>query len=170
MESYCIHSFIAGLLDPVIVFLRFIHLVLLCAQLLSQLQLFATPWTVAHQAPLSTGFSRQKYWSGLPFPSPGYLPDPGIEPTSLVSPALAGRFFITEPSGKPNRQYWLSWEVELERQVIVNAETYMLQSPYWVKGRHWQGSHQHGETREFALIWDLGTKKFALVKNSQPIT
>ena len=51
------------------------------------------PWTVAHQAPLSMGFSRQEYWSGLPFPSPGDLPDPGIEPVSLMSPGLAGTFF-----------------------------------------------------------------------------
>ena len=51
---------------------------------LSRVRLFATPWTVAHQAPLSMGFSRQEYWSGLPFPSPGDLPDPGIEPRSPV--------------------------------------------------------------------------------------
>ena len=51
--------------------------------------------TVAHQAPLSMGFSRQEYWSGLPCPSPGDLPDPGIEPVSLTSPALAGGFFTT---------------------------------------------------------------------------
>ena len=63
-----------------------------CAQSLSRVQLFATPWTVAHGALLSVGFSRQEYWSGLPFPPPGDLPDPGIEPTSLVSPALAGGF------------------------------------------------------------------------------
>ena len=50
-------------------------------------------------------FSRQEYWSGLTFPPPGDLPDPGIEPTSLVSPALAGRFFTTEPSGKPLNSY-----------------------------------------------------------------
>ena len=54
-----------------------------------------TPWTVAHQASLSMGFSRQEYWSGLPCPPPGDLPDPGIEPTSLTSPALAGGFFTT---------------------------------------------------------------------------
>ena len=48
-------------------------------KLLSHVRLFATPWSVAHQAPLSTGFSRQEYWSGLPFPSPGDLPDPGID-------------------------------------------------------------------------------------------
>ena len=55
---------------------------------------FATPWTVARQAPLYMGFSRQKYWSGLPFPSPGDLPDPGIVPT------LASRFFTAESLGK----------------------------------------------------------------------
>ena len=60
---------------------------------------FQTPWIVAHQAPLSMGFSRQEYWRGLPFPSPGDLPNPGIEP---VSPMLAGRFFSTEPPGKPS--------------------------------------------------------------------
>ena len=58
-------------------------------------QFFGIPWTVVRQAPLSMGFSRQGYWSGLPFPPPGDLPNPGIEPESLVSPALAGRFFIT---------------------------------------------------------------------------
>ena len=62
---------------------------------------FATPWTAAHQAPLSMGFSRQEYWSGLPFPSPVDLPDSGIEPASLVSSALAGQFFTTVPPGKP---------------------------------------------------------------------
>ena len=57
--------------------------------------LFATLWTVACQVPLSMGFSGQEYWSGLPCPSPGDLPDPGMEPTSLGSPALAGGFFTT---------------------------------------------------------------------------
>ena len=57
--------------------------------------LFATPWTVACQAHLSMEFSRQEYWSGLPFPSPEDLLDLGIEPASLTSPALAGRFFTT---------------------------------------------------------------------------
>ena len=61
----------------------------------------ATPWTVALQAPLSMGFSRQEYWSGLPFPPPGNLLNPGIEPKSLASPALASRFFTTVPPGKP---------------------------------------------------------------------
>ena len=58
------------------------------AQSLSHVQLFATPWTVTHQAPLFVGLSRQEYWSGLPFPHPGDLPDPGIKPRSPVFPAL----------------------------------------------------------------------------------
>ena len=62
-----------------------------------------TPWIEAHQTLLSMGFFRQEYWSGLPLPSPGDLPDPGIEPTSPASPALADRFFTTEPPGKPRQ-------------------------------------------------------------------
>ena len=78
-----------------------IHAFLIYAQLLSQLWLFATPWTVAHQAPLSVKFSRQEYWSGLPFPSPGDLPYPGIKPVCLASLAPVGRFFTTETPGTP---------------------------------------------------------------------
>ena len=59
----------------------------------SRVQLFATLWTEAHQDPLSMGFSRQEYWSGLPCLPPGDLPDPGIEPNFFTSPALLGRFF-----------------------------------------------------------------------------
>ena len=65
----------------------------------SSVRLFATLWTVACHAPLSVGFSRQIYWSGLPCPSPGALPDPGIECESLASPALAGGFFTTSTRG-----------------------------------------------------------------------
>jgi len=61
-----------------------------------------TLWTIAHQAPLSMGFSTQEYWSGLPCPPPGDFPERGIEPASLVSPALAGRFLPLAPPGKPN--------------------------------------------------------------------
>ena len=61
-----------------------------------------TPWTVAHQAPPSMGFSRQEYWSGLPFSSPGDLPDPGIEPRS---PALQAEALTSEPPGKPQCIY-----------------------------------------------------------------
>ena len=72
--------------------------VLAVVQLLSCARFFATPWTAACQAPLSMGFSRQEFWSRLPFPSPGDLPGPGIEPES---PALVGGVFTTELSGKP---------------------------------------------------------------------
>ena len=65
---------------------------------LSSVRLFATPWTVAYQAPPSMGLSRQDYWSGLPFPSPGDLPDPGIEPGS---PTLEAAALTSEPPGKP---------------------------------------------------------------------
>ena len=81
---------------------------------LSRVQLFATPWTIAHQAPPSMGFSRPEYWSGLPFPSPGDLPDPGIEPGSPASQADA---LLSEPRSEPmgdslkvkqTRSKWLS--------------------------------------------------------------
>ena len=67
-------------------------------KLLSRVRLFVTPWTVAYQAPPSMGFSRQQCWSGLPFPSPGDLPDPGIEPGS---PGLQADALPSEPPGKP---------------------------------------------------------------------
>ena len=70
------------------------------AQSLSCVQLFVTPQTVAHQAPLTKGFSRQEYWSGLSFPPPGDLSKPGIELPSPVSPALQEDSLPTEPSGK----------------------------------------------------------------------
>ena len=73
--------------------MRFACCVLSC---FSHVRLVATPWAVTHQAPLSMGFSRRDYWSGLPFPSPEDLPDPEIEPVSLASPALAGSFFTWE--------------------------------------------------------------------------
>ena len=61
----------------------------------------STPWTVVCQAPLSMEFSRQEYWSGLPFPTPGVIPSPGMEPASLVSPALVEGSSTTVPTGKP---------------------------------------------------------------------
>ena len=70
---------------------------------LSPVRLFATPWTGAHQAPPSMGFSRQEYWSGLPFPSSGDLPNPGIKPRS---PALQADALTSEPPGKPCDYYF----------------------------------------------------------------
>ena len=89
-------------------------------QSLCCVQLFVTLWTVAHQAPLSMRFLRQEYWSGLPFPPPGDLPKPGLEPTSPVTPILAGRlmwvflfvcFLTTELPGKTQRRYRASQSV-----------------------------------------------------------
>ena len=77
-----------------------------CAQSLHRVQLFVTPWTVAHQTPLPMEFSRQEYWSELPFPIPGDLLDPGLRPVPFAFPVLAGRFFklgyrpIQIPCGK----------------------------------------------------------------------
>ena len=84
----------------------------------SRVWFFTTLWTVAHQAPLSMGFSRQAYWSGWPFPPPVDLPDLGIEPASLMSPALAGGFFTTSATwdctilGDPER-------CQFKRQVLL---------------------------------------------------
>ena len=75
------------------------------AHYLSPVQVFATPWTVAHQSPLSTECPRQVHWSGLTFASPGEPPYPGIK---LASPTLAVEFFTTEPSGKPSDKLYFS--------------------------------------------------------------
>ena len=72
---------------------------------LSPVQLFATPWTIAYQAPPSMGFSGQEYWSGLPFPSPGDLPNSGIEPGS---PAFQADALTSEPPGKPHVYLYMS--------------------------------------------------------------
>ena len=86
-----------------------------CVKSLSHVRLFATPWTVARQVPLSMGFSRQEYWNGLPFPPPEDLPNPGTEPSS---PALAGGFFTAEPPGKPKCSI---------KAVIINMFTRLLE-------------------------------------------
>ena len=81
---------------------------------LSHVRLFATPWTVAYQASLSMGFSRQECWSGLPFPSPGDLPDPGIESVSLTSPAFTGVFLTSSTT----------WEAPYHRLTISNSPSH----------------------------------------------
>ena len=88
----------------------------MCAQSFSCVQLFAIPQTAVSQAPLSMEFSRQEYWTGLLFPPPGHLPNPGIKPASPVSPALAGRFFTTRSPGKPSWEYSLS-----ERKKVIGT-------------------------------------------------
>ena len=83
-----------------------LFIILLCVlSHFSRVRLLATLWTVAHQAPLSLGFSRQEYWSGLPFPTPGDLLDPGIESLSLMSPVLADGFFPTSATWEARIPY-----------------------------------------------------------------
>ena len=82
-------------------------------QSLSCVRLFAIPWTVAYHAPPSTGFSRQEYWTGLPFPSPEALPDPGIEPGS---PALQVHALPSEPLGKSQGRAW--WVVNVQQKLF----------------------------------------------------
>ena len=96
---------------------------------LSCVWLLATPWNVACQAPLSLGFPRQEYWSGLPFPSPGNLPDPRIKP---VSPALAGIFFTTEPPGK------LDWNKKVWRAFGSLGEFMLTIKKKWVMEAAWK--------------------------------
>ena len=84
-----VHAYVHAVSNPLSLMLMLSHSVMSDS--------FVTPWTVAHRAPLSMGFPRQEYWSGLPCPPSGELPNPGVEPTS---PALARGFFTTEPPGK----------------------------------------------------------------------
>ena len=105
--------------------------------MLSYVWLFATPWTVAHQAPLSLGFSRQEYWSGLPFPLLGDLPNPGTKPVFLESPALAGRFFTTRAIWKGLTDYISHYNIE-----TLSANQAMVQSFSGTK-YHWVPSLYH---------------------------
>ena len=94
---------------------------------LSRVRLFETPWTVAYQAPLSMGFSRQQYWSGLPFPSLGDLPDPGIKPRS---PALESDALPSEPQGKEP----------------IDGQ-YLNQTDYILCSQRWRSSIESAKTR-----------------------
>jgi len=94
-----------------------------CAKSLQSCPTLCDPLTVAHQAPLSMGFSRQEYRSGLPFPSPRDLPDPGIEPVSLLCPALASEFFTTSAPWEAQR----SCRLQLKRSHTLQQRPYMLQ-------------------------------------------
>ena len=98
-EQTCMHLYMYNYYVCSVYIVRL--LLTLCVRVLSYVGLFATPWTVARQAPVSIEFSSQEYWSELPFISPGDIPNPGIKLVSLMSPGLADRFFTTEPPRKP---------------------------------------------------------------------
>ena len=111
-------------------------------KLLSRVRLFATQWTVAYQASPSMGFSRKEYWSGLPFPSPGDLPDPGIEPGS---PTLQADTLTSEPPGKPSIVYKMliyreNW-MHLSLQPPMNL--YTFQNVGKIERRAWKHIHDH---------------------------
>ena len=111
-------------------------------KLLSRVRLFATPWTVARQPPLSIGFSRQEYWSGLAFPSPGDLPDPGIEPRS---PTLEADALTSEPPGKPEHNLKLLQESKAgstreQGQTEMSVKTVTKWSKRYCDSEH--GVHQ----------------------------
>ena len=112
MTSLCLHFLRAKSVSITVLFQRTVgKTVLVC--------LFATLWTVAHQAPLSMGPSRQKYWSGWPFPTLGDLPNPGIEPTSIAPPALAGRFLNRTNRRRSQQRIW---EVNIDTPVGVGCQ------------------------------------------------
>ena len=131
----------------------------------SCIRLFETQWTVAHQALLSMGFSRQKYWSGLQFPTPGDLPNPGIKSASLMSPSLAGGFFTTS----------CTWEIfPVGGKGLINflltEDTFSSSNIYWWGGgqRHmrrqkWASSHSFAHEGEMATSSLSSVTVFSLV-------
>ena len=116
--------------------------------MLSQVQLFATPWPAAHQAPLSMGFSRQEYWSRLPFLTPGDLLNPGTELMSLLSPALAGRFFTN----------CATWEVHNYLEMVL---TVIHVKPLWLNS-----ACGGGRAHSFCITYVLSGshKQFSCIK------
>ena len=124
------------------------------------------PWAVARQAPLSMGFSRQEYWSGLPCPRPGDLPDPGMKPFSLVPPALAGRFFTTsttweiQSSGQESGKH-ISWNKPLSSQQQLEFHSHCGLPAFLVilllfgEAPLWSGSR--GDESRNKYRWDLLT-------------
>ena len=123
LDIFCLHLVLQ---ITNVVILRYV------CQFLKHVRLFATPWTVVCQVPLSMGFSSQEYWSRLPFPSLGDLPDPGIKSASFVSPALAGGFSTTVPPRKTVLKY--SWCIILpclvEKYVRFTSKLYHI-LPSW---------------------------------------
>ena len=116
----------------------------------SHVPLLATLWTVACQAPLSMGFSKQEYWSGLSCPSPGNLPNPGIEPVSLTSPALAGRFLTSVPPRKSSNADWRTL------CKILDQDSSKLKKISKSTERQKQAqTREHKETHQMDAVWLL---------------
>ena len=111
----------------------------------SHVSLFVTLWTVACQAPLSMGFSRQEYWSGLPFPPQGYLHDPEIKLASIMFPALVGKFFTTSTTWEPPKNIYI----------------YICGLPWWI-------SHEKSACQCWRHGFDPWVKKIPWRRNRQP--
>ena len=120
----------------------------------SHVQLFVTPWTVAHQDPLSMGFSRQEYWSGLPFPSPGDLPDPGIEPRS---PTLQSDALTSEPPGKPRKAMTNLNSILKIRDITLVTKVHPIKAIVFLVVMYECESH--------IWMWELGHKESWALKN-----
>ena len=129
---------------------------------LSHVQLLVALWTVARQAPRPVGFSKQEYWSGLPFPPPGDLPHPGTKPTSPTSPVLTGMFFNTVPSreNSPGSRHWDG--VSLQRNCSLGNATGMSTCERKVKeaglGRGWilNSYWKFDRCQHYKLLWGQG--------------
>ena len=128
---------------------------------LSHVRLFVTPWTVAHQAPLSMGFSRQERWSGRPHPPPGDPPDLGTEPTPLTSPALIGGFCTTSAT----------WEIEESEICRLQSNSLLKSLEIWLGwglgvGLAWSTSTKYQHCYELSQVlplildWGIKTKKY----------
>ena len=121
-----------------------------CACSVAQsVRLFVTPWTVAQQGPLSMGFSRQEYWSGLPWPPPGDLPNPGIKPKCL---ALQADSLLSEPPGKHLEEKWQRTKYmrdENARQLIIN-HTWKVREK---KSQHWQLLQLYWQHEDSSHCW-----------------
>ena len=128
----------------------------------SHVWLFATVWATAHQASLSMGFSRQESWSGLPCPSPGDLPNLGIEPVSLRSPALAGKFLLLAPPGEPDPS-----QIIPKNRRGRNTSKLILWSQYYYSDGFPGGTVVKNLPAK-GLITGLG--RFPWVKNGNPLS
>ena len=119
---------------------------------------FATPCTVAHQAPLPMGFPRQEYWSGVSLPPAGDLPDPGIEVAPLASPALAGGFFITMPPGKSHSATYPLFTVEIKfcLKLAMVQQLYLFRLSFLFVNQKLFWIHLFQQIlTEWPLAWDL---------------
>ena len=132
----------------------------MCLSCLNCVRLFETLWTVALQAPLSVGFSRQEYWSGLPCPPPGDLPNPGVKPTSLKSPAVADGFFTTSTTWGAQEQA----QSVTRSGCVIRASCWVYVLYAFIKAQCCPGWRLHSSMSEGQSLYRK--KKKTLLENS----